>query len=398
MRAYSDYVPLEEQSSDKLNLQEKAGQGEAEERRLREIKDRWSSRDARRPSRRTEYGTAPRSRGRDEPTSQRMQNVRGRPKQLASVPFEGDTGSATPAERLQNTTMTPREMQVFEELFRKGIERKKAAQAETQQKAGGKKVSPRTVQFPELLRPLADEAERMRLQNTLSDAADNKTKKAKRIASLEIKDAQALAIKGLMDKATTEIELYQILQAEIFDRLRSTPSSEALQSNFPALPALLQHHMELSITKLPTTHSLGLLVLPELKKIGPLAFALGATTELYNSHMRLLWTQYRDMEQISSTLEEMDKEVYSFDEGTSELLRDILDHENRASKGQCGEAVKALWSMDRKRRGVGMMRRWKREVDERLRTRAVDEAREGQIRFDEEEEESGDSRAVAVAL
>lgn len=283
--------------------------------------------------------------------------------------------------------MTPREMQVFEELFRKGIASKKDGKMKT---GTQKQQHQETVQFPELLRPLAEEAEELRRR---AAREDNKTSSVRPVSEFEIKDAQALAIKSLMDNATSDVQLWTILRDQVFDRLRSTPDSIALKSNFTALPALLQHYMHLQTSKLPTTHSLGLVVLPELKKLGPLAFALGATTELYNQYMHLLWRQYRDMEAISLVLEEMDREVYSFDHGTLDLLDRILDYASDAADGKLGRAVQALWGMDRKKRGVVKMRDWRRTVNEKLRANALEEAKKAEIGFEDEddvEEEAGE--------
>lgn len=379
LRAYSDEFPSAH-PADHLNLEHKAGQGAAEEQRLQHIRQKWSSKSVGR-------GRSRSARSKDEPTSQRMQNAMRRPKQLHSIPFEGDTGSTTPAERLRNTTMTPREMQVFEELFRKGIASKKDGKMKT---GTQKQQQQETVQFPELLRPLAEEAEELRRR---AAREDNKTSSVRPVSEFEIKDAQALAIKSLMDNATSDVQLWTILRDQVFDRLRSTPDSIALKSNFTALPALLQHYMHLQTSKLPTTHSLGLVVLPELKKLGPLAFALGATTELYNQHMHLLWRQYRDMEAISLVLEEMDREVYSFDHGTLDLLDRILDYASDAADGKLGRSVQALWGMDRKKRGVVKMRDWRRTVNEKLRVNALEEAKKAEIGFEDEddvEEEAGE--------
>ncbi|KAI5364032.1 Putative protein Mtf2/C5D6.12 [Septoria linicola] len=371
-------------ATDQLNLEQKAGEGAAEEQRLQNIKQKWSSRKslADRPRRRTR---------RDEPTSQRMQSARSRPQQLQSIPFDGNTGSATPAERLQNTTMTPREMQVFEELFRKGVSSKQAT-AEAQKAAKKTPSKTRTTpQFPELLRPLAEEAQHLRQQAASSDVSSDKQPGllTKPIAELDIKDPQAMTIRDLMNAATTDIECWEVLRDHVFDRLRATPSDSALQANFPALPALLQHYMYLQTEKLSSQHSLGLVALSELKRIGPLAFALGATTELYNAHMRLLWRQYRDLQSIDDFLAEMDREVYEVDAGTLGLLEEILDHARAALDGALGESVKALWTMDRKLRGVKRIREWKRIVDERLREKALTEAKSKQEVFQEDEADEG---------
>ena len=73
------------------------------------IKERWSSPGARQSRQRA--AAKPRSR---EPRGEK-------------ILFEGSTGSTNPEEQFEDTTMTPRELRIFEELFRKGVGPKSAA-------------------------------------------------------------------------------------------------------------------------------------------------------------------------------------------------------------------------------------------------------------------------------
>ncbi|KAM3413787.1 hypothetical protein BST61_g10471 [Cercospora zeina] len=381
--------------SDELYLDQKAGEGPDEARKLQEIKDRWSKR----PSVTSREGGQSRSRAREERKEgivQRMRTPPPRLKKTQSIPFEGDTGSATPSERLKNSTMTPREMQVFEELFRKGIENRKA---EEQAQGKGENASKTTVgvEFPDLLKPLAEEAKLLRQQSASGERGRETMKRPTRsLEELEIKDAQAMAIKESMDNAATDIECWEVLREHVLNRLRDTPDDNAIQNNFSALPALLLHYMKLQTDKLPATHSLGLVALPELKKMGPLAFALGATTELYNQHMRLLWLQYRDLSEINDILAEMDREVYPFDEGTLDLITTILDYADDALRGKLGPTVRALWTMDRKTRGLAKMSEWKRAVETRLREQTLRDAQELPADYyDDDEGVEGSSKRAA---
>ncbi|GIZ48399.1 hypothetical protein CKM354_001146100 [Cercospora kikuchii] len=368
--------------SEELHLDQKAGQGAEEGRKLREIKERWSRR--RSVTTHDDGQSATRVHERWEPISQRMQNVARRPKKSQSIPFEGNTGSATPSERLQNTTMTPREMQVFEQLFRKGIG-KETVEEQAQDKAKKASKTSAGVEFPDLLKPLVEEAEQLRRQSTLDkNGMETMGELAKPLEELEIKDAQGLAIKDRMDKAASDVECWKVLREHVLDRLANESDHNAMQTSFPALPGLLLHHMRLHADKLPATHSLGLVVLPELKKIGPLAFALGATTELYNQHMQLLWRQYRDLDEIDNVLAEMDREVYSFNEGTQDLLAAILDHADDALSGRLGPTARALWTMDRKSRGLAKLKEWKKAVDQRLREQALSDVQALQADLDDD--------------
>ncbi|KAF2213460.1 hypothetical protein CERZMDRAFT_96298 [Cercospora zeae-maydis SCOH1-5] len=382
--------------SDELYLDQKAGEGPDEARKLREIKDRWSKRPT--ATSHDDQGSRTKSREeKNEATAQRMQTPAPRLKKTQSIPFEGDTGSATPSERLQNSTMTPREMQIFEELFRRGIENKKAEE-QAQGRAQNASRTRAAVKFPDLLKPLAEEAKQLRLQSASGKSGtDAMKRRPSSLAEMQIKDAQAIAIRELMDKAATDIECWEVLREHVLNRLRDAPDHSAIPKNFPDLPALLLHYMKLQTEKLPATHSLGLVALPELKKMGSLAFALGATTELYNQHMRLLWLQYRDLNGINDILAEMDREVFPFDEGTLDLITTILDHADDALRGKLGPTVRALWTMDRKTRGLAKMSEWKRAVETAVREQALRDAQELPPDYHHDDDERVESNSEQTA-
>lgn len=345
--------------STKTIVDTKLGKRDAEEQELQAIKERWSS-----P--RTRTGREPSAGRRDESAAQQMRTARQK-KRASHVPFEGSTGSMNPAERFQNTTMTPREMHVFEELFRKGIERPSVDAAA---KTSTRHLTER--EFPELLRPLAEEAKQLREQATRAAATDD-TAESNLAQQTEIQDEQSKETQKLMDDAETDIALWRVAQDHVLVRLKDIPTNVAVQENYTALPALLLHYMHLISNRYPVS-PFGLMLLPHLKKIGPLAFALGATTELYNQHLRLLWRQYSDVDGINKILSEMDAEIYPFNEATRDIIADIFEHVNNARVGELGPALEAIWAMDRRKRAVATLKKWRQIVDERLDTQAIREA------------------------
>ncbi|EME80896.1 uncharacterized protein MYCFIDRAFT_85159 [Pseudocercospora fijiensis CIRAD86] len=332
-------------------------------------------------------------RPRKDPTlSERRSLASSRPKgkKMERIPFEGSTGSANPDERFENTTMTPRELRIFEELFRQGVK--------TKPDESKKQFISRTQhEFPDLLQPLAEEAEHMRQQAALEARAEDPKKLSKR-EDFEIKDKQSRQIKKRMDEAQTDVELFQVLESEVFSRVRGLGEDGPIDSaKYAALPALLQHYISLIEKHYPGS-PLGMVLLPELRKLGPSAFALGASTGLYNQHMRMLWEKYTDVDGIVDILTEMDKEVFSFNDDTLELLDQMFEHAASARRGYLGPGRRALWSTDRKERALEKLRKWRAIAGERSETAALREARKQQeiLEHDEIEQDATQRHAVAA--
>lgn len=288
-----------------------------------------------------------------------------------SIPFEGSTGSTNPDERFENTTLTPRELRIFEELFMKGV-KSEPGESKAQFILRTQRA------FPDLLKPLAEEAEVMRRQAMLNAGAETGAEAGQRSANkakeFEIKDREAKRIQKLMDESKTDIELFRHLETEVFAGLRGLGEDRPIDSSkYVALPALLLHYVSLVQKHFPGS-PLGLVLVPELKKLGPFAFTLGASTELYNQHMAMLWQKYNDVDGIVDILTEMDKEVYAFNDDTLELLVQMFEHAAAARRGRLGPGIRALWSTDRKERALDKLRTCYTTVSERSKAAALRKA------------------------
>jgi hypothetical protein len=321
---------------------------------------------------------------------------------------------------LHKSTITPSEKRAFEGLFAM----KKAAAAKESGNAS-KKDKPtrelgldaildnamqkinsadprRNPQFPAELRPMAEEARIIRRAEL--DAA----REPKREANVQ----RALnRVNALMDQAQTDRELFQILRHDVLSRvaaLRLDPITTSYQTELAEmwdrritrnvaklrpssvhvddlkvmtanLPNHLLHYMELMRTKFPASQ-LPLLLINHLKRLGPSAFAMGASTAFYNAHMRLLCAKYpTDLHNIVEVLEEMDRGVYEQDEGTEELLIEILKDAKRLSSGQHGPGLRLLWRTERVTSGLREIARWKEVVTERRQEAVLKAVREVEV-------------------
>lgn len=124
---------------------------------------------------------------------------------------------------------------------------------------------------------------------------------------------------------------------------------------------------------MPASH-LGTSLLPYLKSLGPTTFALAASTDLYNLHLRALRLN-GNFQAIIATLEEMEKEVYDFDDKTQDVMNLILQRAKPARTGLYGAGVAALWNGERSRKTTRSINMWSRTISARMQEKALREAR-----------------------
>lgn len=287
--------------------------------------------------------------------------------------------------------------------------------------------------FPDVLRPMAEEA-RDKQKARLADTRENlRTEAVKRDLD---------TVNGLLDEAKTDLDLWKTLQEYVLNRVaaldldqpgtrrqqigakawealksrlrketeeanvrktnpakRTTPFFDASISDLNTLtanlPAHLLHFMHLMRTSYPSS-LLPLNLLPTLKALGPSAFALGASTQLYNAHLSLLHAKFpTHLPNLLDVLAEMDREVYAFDDETLGIVQGVLKSVSRAQYGHEGPGVRALFQSEKVRKGVVGLERWRGIIEERRQEDALRKARqaEEEVEAREVEGEEGDEEA-----
>ncbi|KAK4540362.1 hypothetical protein LTR36_009319 [Oleoguttula mirabilis] len=374
------------------------------------------------------------------------------------VPFEKVEHERAVEVDLEGSTITPSEKKAFEKLFsmKKVAASPTLRQHEKDGEVASKKRKPErelgldaildaavanvtsrerpTPQFPAALRPMAEEArDRQKSSRTTTQADRNEADKETAI-KLDL-----VRVTSLLDKAPTDLALWSSLVKHVLDRLVATgidppttpkqqaaveawqqtkleieaqtnPSVEAsrkrISSDLPVLtanlPIHLLHFMQVTQSTFPSS-LLSLNLLPALKKLGPSAFALGATTHLYNAHMRALYAKYgpHSLHAIAETLREMDREVYDFDEETLAIILLAIKDARRFPRGHGGPALQVVWQSEGASRGVKGMLKWRHVVEEKRQEVALRKAREAEAMKDagldagEEDEEEEGRRALA---
>ena len=127
------------------------------------------------------------------------------------------------------------------------------------------------------------------------------------------------------------------------------------------LHELLLHTIRALRKQFPTSmliHS----IIPELQQAGPSAFALGASTPLYNEVLKHMSEQLGDIAGMQELLSEMEREVIQPDRETQSIIVSTLRQAKDITHSMRGPSSKLVWNTDRMKRSL---------VDLRLHARRV---------------------------
>ncbi|KAK5696270.1 hypothetical protein LTR17_024347 [Elasticomyces elasticus] len=334
------------------------------------------------------------------------------------VPFENTAqeliAGRDPAD--STSTITPREKKVFEKLLGLSKDKSSATTIPSKDSSNGTgldaildsaigniKASERPrPQFPDALRPLAEEALAKQRAQRAARAEETTAKSATIQTDLSRTNA-------LLDAAPTDILLWETLNKHVlnraaylrldavpqstasiktkealrkFGKIRNKPSAKSKESELEILtsnfPLWLMRYLEICQRDFPTS-VLPLNLLPTLHALGASVLALGASTGLYNAHLRLLIHHYpHHVPDFAKVLAEMDRLVYPFDEETLEIVDDVLKGVSRYQHGHAGPGPQALFRMEGMQvQGLNVLIRWRRIMGKRREEAAVKGVREG---------------------
>ncbi|KAF4628028.1 hypothetical protein G7Y89_g10126 [Cudoniella acicularis] len=124
-----------------------------------------------------------------------------------------------------------------------------------------------------------------------------------------------------------------------------TEEVSALSLYGPLYPSYLLLGIRLLDRSFSKPSPLALSILPKVKSLGAISHVLGATTQLYNEVLRVYFFRYEDFRSIARTLNEMEQSAVDQDEETLEIINSILVMQQQVRRGFRGPVIKALWSM-----------------------------------------------------
>jgi len=254
--------------------------------------------------------------------------------------------------------------------------------------------------YPPALRAAAAKA-----MGYIEDESDVEQIQSNRNAVLDTEALEALReperkrVEGLMNAATTDFELMEIMEKEVFSlisklglddgspkdtdaqippkskkkkgskKAKNSPKPEnvteiepqeqsEVTSSEPAVdgvsplalygplyPSFLLLGLRLLDRSFAKPSPLALSILPRIKSLGYISQILGGTTPLYNELLNIYRYRYDDFRGMLDLLNEMERAALDFDEDTLAIVRNTAKFQLSIHRGEKGNTMKALWAM-----------------------------------------------------
>lgn len=380
------------------------------------------------------------------------------------VPF--DDGMVT-EDRQRTSTITDVERQTFARLFNMAVSgstqkpasrKKDAPQGEDREPEGLDRILAKVVsdvkskprarpvtegedfvrRFPPSLRQMAASAkeniEREEHEMAIEHQVTETGPQADPVRQVREKEAQR--VEGLLRAAKTDMELWIVLENEVFSVIRQlgleqrfetgearqpnskrgkpkkkkknedaeeytspgtrstaqTPAQEpskqegipdirVIGPNYPSFLLLAIRQLRQEFPSSLLTFSL----LPAVKKLGRASYALGASTLFYNELIGATWHTYADFQGVGELLQEMDNGGIDFDTSTLDLLHSIKKQWFQVQRGRFGDNLAAVWGLESMQRGLWKVQRWQHVIRERMEAEALRLANEREVLANERE-------------
>ncbi|TID21993.1 hypothetical protein E6O75_ATG10786 [Venturia nashicola] len=345
-------------------------------------------------------------------TSKTSAKPRKRIKEPDGVPFEG-TNIDEPG-RPYKSTITRGEKEAFARLFNMVLTRSGGFKRKDPRKGSiTRSVVSASIQdedfpehFPGPLKRMAAEASRKvqekeeeaRLARELETQSVHKIARekaeAERLASDPLYQqqlAQKDRIEALLAAANTDVELWNVLETELFSPIqlldldkktadfrlmarnrakKSTETINLFREDHVAIityvyPVVLKTALDHLIKRFPAS-TIPFSILPRIKRIGRTSYILGASTSLYNDIINLTYKTYAGFHRINELLQAFDPAGLEFDERTLKILEGIERTGRRALQGREGVNMKLFWTMGITGDGWREVVTWIPTVRERL--------------------------------
>ncbi|KAH0269657.1 hypothetical protein KCU91_g8562, partial [Aureobasidium melanogenum] len=206
---------------------------------------------------------------------------------------------------------------------------------------------------------------------------------------------------GTVHNASTDTMLWEILETRLFSQIAQlhldSPAPAAanitperrrfLMQTFPlrlvTAASILRRHFP--------TSNLILAILPRLKQLGPSAYALATTADLYNQLLAFYFRKFSDIDTCNALLQEMEDNIIEPSASTLKVLDYILQYRTDCVKNnKLGPAVKSLFTTEKYRRDFAVMEKWRAKVEQSLaeqESRTQRKLQEREMRSKEELEE-----------
>ncbi len=127
-------------------------------------------------------------------------------------------------------------------------------------------------------------------------------------------------------------------------RTKAIPINNLLSILYRNYTEYCLHALRLFRRKYPMSFY-GPQVLSTIKRRGPISYVLGVSTDIYNEILFLQWTQYSDLHGMADTIEEIINQGIEANEVTIALIKGIAKQRRMGQRGFSGPVVKEWWAM-----------------------------------------------------
>lgn len=225
---------------------------------------------------------------------------------------------------------------------------------------------------------------------------------------------------GMLDAAETDVAVWRVLENEVFvliheldNRVKAAEKAakkEKTKMGRPSKKAGTEPKAEDNTTKaLPPTVLLSILnteyahyvlaaarllrrsfptsayalaILPEVKRLGPVSYVLGATANLYNETLYHQWSSKNDLHGMATLLQEMRTQGVESNDVTASFLQGVQRRRSYEMSGNNGVWRQKWWGMAPIEEAWGKL---KGEIDH-----VLEEQRERAMKFAEEDRKAKD--------
>ncbi len=182
---------------------------------------------------------------------------------------------------------------------------------------------------------------------TLITHLDEHIKLVEKATKLDAAKARKAEAEG-KDIADVKLEKGDLNLKEIssikLSRTKAIPINNLLSILYRNYTEYCLHALRLFRRKYPMSFY-GPQVLSTIKRRGPISYVLGVSTDIYNEILFLQWTQYCDLHGMADTIEEIINQGIEANEVTIALIKGIAKQRRMGQRGFSGPVVKEWWAM-----------------------------------------------------
>ncbi|KAJ4303305.1 hypothetical protein N0V90_002198 [Kalmusia sp. IMI 367209] len=201
------------------------------------------------------------------------------------------------------------------------------------------------------------------LQPELNKAKEKSRKEAaaKQSRIREIRDAEKQRVRALLEAATTDKELWDILEKDVFGVIRSMDLDGQRGKGISSLKWSYKH-LPRQLSRLAPSLSTS----SQLSRILDAPPTPSATASLYKILIRTAWLQNHSYIQICALLQDMDNGGIEYDNGVATLLDAIIAEYALAQKQKLGSGMRAVLGLELFSEGIQRLIAWRSAIKKRL--------------------------------